>query len=217
MKFLINYLDFKETLKAIFYSIKMLYDIAIEYLSKEKKKIVLAITSNLSKDSNDINNIEYNTLKVGPKISLIFVIHKLYNIPKFIILFSIKGILRLVRDIKHYYINFFLKNRSTYNLYPEYKNLNISKSIQYAILNNTNYSSLSSLKLLIRFFQNWVIPGVLGFILLTMFFILRDIPVNKFLFTGISVGFFVYLLLSGFVFFFKKYKFSKYTTAMHRY
>jgi hypothetical protein len=53
-----------------------------------------------------------------------------------------------------------------------------------------------------RFFQNWIIPGILSFILLTMLFILRDIPVNKFLFTTLSVGFFVYLLLSGFVFFF---------------
>jgi hypothetical protein len=50
-----------------------------------------------------------------------------------------------------------------------------------------------------------------------MLFVLRDIPVNKFLFTVVSLGFFTYLLISGFVFFLKKYKYGKYTTAMHRY
>jgi hypothetical protein len=50
-----------------------------------------------------------------------------------------------------------------------------------------------------------------------MLFTLRDIPVNKFMFTVISIGFFTYLLISGFVFFLKKYKYGKYTTAMNRY
>ena len=215
MKFLVNYLDFKGTIRTMFYSIKMLFELVIECLNKEIKEKVLAITRGSSKD--DKTKVEDNTSKPALKLSLVWVLRKLYGMPKTLVLFHIRGVFRLARDMRHYYTNFYLKNKPIADLYPEYKNLNISKSIQYAIINNTNYPSLSVWQVFGRFFQNWIIPGILSFILLTMLFILRDIPVNKFLFTTLSVGFFVYLLLSGFVFFFKKYKYSKYTTAMHRY
>ena len=51
---------------------------------------------------------------------------------------------------------------------------------------------------------------------MTLFF-LRDIPVNKHLFAILSLLAFTYLLVSGFVFFLKKYRYGKYTTAMHRF
>ena len=70
---------------------------------------------------------------------------------------------------------------------------------------------------IIYFFKNWII-SILIFFLLTGFLLsCRLIPFNKFLFTLVSLGFFIYILISGFIFFFKKYRFSKYTTAMNRF
>lgn len=67
------------------------------------------------------------------------------------------------------------------------------------------------------FFKSWLVSFVLCLSLVSTLFYLRDIPVNKHLFSVGSIILFTYLLLSGFVFFIKKYRYGKYTTAMHRF
>ena len=142
MKFLVNYLDFKGTLRTMFYSIKMLFELAIECLDKKRKEKVLAITSGSSTD-NTTKVEEDNTSKPAPKFSFVSILRKLYGMPKITVLFYMQGLVRLARDLRHYYTNFYLKSKPISDLYPEYKNLNISKSVQRAIINNTNYSTLS--------------------------------------------------------------------------
>ena len=130
----------------------------------------------------------------------------------------VRGFLTLCRNVKHYYFNFFLKNRSVLELYPEYRGLNISRAIKSVISGyKSYYVAFGYFRLTLMFFQYWLLPLIVALMLLTSLFTLRDMPVNKFLFIALSLGFFTYLLLSGYVFFFKKYKYSKYTTAMHRY
>jgi len=69
----------------------------------------------------------------------------------------------------------------------------------------------------ISFFRTWLISITLSITVVSVLYFLRDIPVNKFLFSIGSLILFSYLLISGFVFFIKKYRYGKYTTAMHRF
>tara|TARA_B110000091_G_C13801961_1_gene470654 strand:- start:1639 stop:2328 length:690 start_codon:yes stop_codon:yes gene_type:complete len=217
----------KNGVKALGYSFKLIFDLLMD-LFKDTKTKVLAITSGPQESSAKPTSTESgplpsNTIKlpfigIHRKFTLLEILHAIYGIPKYVISVPFRGVVQAFRDSKHYYINFYLKGRPVSDLYPEYRSLNINKSVHRIIRNSSsNYSNLSTWGALLRFFQYWVIPCVLGAMLLILLFTLKDIPVNKFLFTVLSLGFFTYLLLSGFVFFFKKYKYSKYTTAMHRY
>ena len=223
----IAYINFKNGIKALGYSFKLIFDLLVD-LSKVAKTKVLAITSgphdsSAKPTSNESEPLLSDTTKsyfsdVRRKFTLSDILYTIYSVPKYIIATPFISLALFFRDCKHYYTHFYLKGRSVVDLYPEYRSLNIGKSVRRVILNSSSrYSNLSIGGLLLRFFQYWVIPCVLGSMLLILLFTLRDIPVNKFLFTVLSLGFFIYLLLSGFVFFFKKYKYSKYTTAMHRY
>jgi len=227
LKLLISSLNLKNGIKALGYSFKLIFDLLID-LFRDGKTKVLAITSgsqnstakSAPKESGSSSSDTTKLPFIGlyRKFTFLEILHNVYGIPKLVIIPKFRGFVKFFRDLKYYYMNFYLNNRPVSDLYPEYKSLNISKSVHRVIRNsNNNYSNLSVYGVFLRFFQYWVIPCVLGAMLLILLFTLRDIPVNKFLFTVLSLGFFVYLLLSGFVFFFKKYKYSKYTTAMHRY
>lgn len=119
----------------------------------------------------------------------------------------------------HYYFNFYKKGISIRVLFPAYRDVSISHATKLVVASYTGetYTHFNAFKLLFKFTIRWSVSLVLAFSVLLMLFVLRDIPVNKFLFTVVSLGFFSYLLISGFVFFLKKYRYSKYTTAMHRY
>lgn len=89
-------------------------------------------------------------------------------------------------------------------------------------LSNIHKSTISYLpnELLLTslfFIRKWIVSLFISISLVLVFFYLRDIPVNKHLFSVVSLGLFMYLLISGFVFFLKKYRYAKYTTAMHRF
>jgi hypothetical protein len=63
----------------------------------------------------------------------------------------------------------------------------------------------------------WIIPLCLLLIIVYMFLVLKALPFNKVMFAWIGILMFSYWLLSGFVFFFKKYQFSKYTSVVQRF
>lgn len=75
-------------------------------------------------------------------------------------------------------------------------------------------SGLKSVWLGLRF---WLVPLVVGFIIVYYSMVLRCVPFNKIVAFWIIFGMVAYWLLSGFVFFVKKYQFSKYTTAIQRF
>ena len=126
---------------------------------------------------------------------------------------------QLAKNIHHYYATFYKRGKSLKLLFPAYEDVQINNSIKLLVTGYTTaqISHLSAFKLTVTFLIKWLFSLLVASSVGVILFTLRDIPVNKFLFISISVGFFIYLLLSGFVFFLKKYKYSKYTTAMHRY
>lgn len=108
--------------------------------------------------------------------------------------------------------SFTISKRYSFELYS---------SLRISLLTKGSYVD-NKLKLelaysLINLIKRFIIGLFLSIILLFTMFFLRDLPINKFLFSIGSVMAIIYLLLSGFVFFIKKYKYGKYTTAMHRF
>jgi len=95
-----------------------------------------------------------------------------------------------------------------------------------------NLKSLNSNKNYLNFLKNfnllgyyyfwnavkiWIFPLLLLFSIVYMFLFLKSLPFNKIMFAWIGILMFSYWLLSGFVFFFKKYQFSRYTTSIQRF
>lgn len=81
-------------------------------------------------------------------------------------------------------------------------------------LKNIFMSGLKSVWLGLKF---WLIPLTVGFIIVYYSMVLRCVPFNKIVAFWIIFGMIAYWILSGFVFFIKKYQYSKYTTAIQRF
>jgi len=81
-------------------------------------------------------------------------------------------------------------------------------------LKNIFMSGFKSIWLGLRF---WLIPLVVGFIIVYYSMVLRCVPFNKIVAFWIIFGMLAYWILSGFVFFIKKYQYSKYTSAIQRF
>lgn len=79
---------------------------------------------------------------------------------------------------------------------------------------NSYLSGLTYFWLLIRFWFIGIIVFAFSFYFLTY---IRLLPINKVLFEWFLITMFAYWLLSGFVFFIKKYQFSKFTSVIQRF
>lgn len=75
---------------------------------------------------------------------------------------------------------------------------------------------LSGFNFLWKGFKLWIVSILLVSIIYCIL-VIKTLPFNKIFFSWIGVIMFTYWLISGFVFFFKKYKFGKYTTAIQRF
>lgn len=106
---------------------------------------------------------------------------------------------RVLSTKKGFYFNF--------NKLKNVNNLNI-------MLANTFLSGFKFIWLGIRF---WIFPLIVLFSITYATLVLRAVPFNKVMFGWISILMFSYWLISGFVFFFKKYQFGKYTSVVQRF
>lgn len=95
------------------------------------------------------------------------------------------------------------------NFFKKKKNLMLLK--YYSTINFTG------LKQLLKLFKNWFLPLILLTISVFHGLIIHALPFNKVIFIWIAFFMVLYWLLSGFVFFFKKYQFGKYTSAIQRF
>jgi hypothetical protein len=120
-------------------------------------------------------------------------------------------ILYIYKYISIYFNNNYFRDQYRFNFFN--KNYFQSKIF---IKNSINLSSygLKSLWNLIRY---WVIPFILFIEIIYGSLIIRVLPFNKICFLWISVIMIFYWLVSGFVFFFKKYQFGKFTSAIQRF
>jgi len=94
-----------------------------------------------------------------------------------------------------------------------------------------NFNSFSKKNSFFYFFKNSIFSGfkflwfnlkfwiVIVLMCFVMYFVLvvRALPFNKIIFSWIGIIMFCYWLISGFVFFIKKYQFGKYTSAIQRF
>lgn len=130
--------------------------------------------------------------------------------------------------ISIFLFSFGYKNKdNNVNLFRSYFRVLNSKSGFYFNFNklkdNKNFldtfkfiflSGLKSIWLGVRF---WIIPLLVGFLVIYYSMVLRCVPFNKIVAFWIIFGMAAYWLLSGFVFFIKKYQYSKFTTAIQRF
>lgn len=107
-----------------------------------------------------------------------------------------------LKSISNNRFNFRLK-QTNWGFYINNQN-NISN-----ILSGLNYIWLN-----LRF---WLISVIMGLSCMYYLVYIRLLPLNKVIFTWILVTMFLYWLISGFVFFIKKYQYSKYTSAIQRF
>lgn len=108
----------------------------------------------------------------------------------------------------NYRLNFF-KN----GFYMLYNQLGSPKNV---FLKNLNIF-LSGWNYFLSFFSKWVVP--FGFMIIFVYFslIVKSLPFNKVLFVWVALFMVFYWLVSGFVFFFKKYQYAKFTSVIQRF
>lgn len=101
-------------------------------------------------------------------------------------------------------------NQTSWSFYSDIKNYNTKKTYSIKYL----FSGFSFLWQILRF---WVI-GLFLFIFLSYYLLyIRTLSINKIIFEWILIVMFLYWLLSGFVFFIKKYQYSKFTSVIQRF
>ena len=120
-----------------------------------------------------------------------------------------------------FFIKNYFNNRSLVNLKFFQTSLNYFDSKQFnsnyskiSFFLNSYFSGFSYFWSLIRFWFLGLILFLFSFYFLTY---IRLLPINKVLFEWFLVSMFAYWLLSGFVYFIKKYQFSKFTSVIQRF
>jgi len=93
----------------------------------------------------------------------------------------------------------------------------------HEIKNSTNFFNyyfvhyLSGLRFIWNGLKYWILGLVLGLSSFYYLTYIRLLPFNKIIFEWLLIIMFLYWLLSGFVFFIKKYQYSKFTTVIQRF
>lgn len=117
--------------------------------------------------------------------------------------------------IKNYFNNRILLNlkfNQTSLNYFDNKDLNLNSKLFFFL--NSFFSGFSYFWSLIRF---WFLGLILFFFSFYFLTYVRLLPINKVLFEWFLIAMFAYWLLSGFVYFIKKYQFSKFTSVIQRF
>lgn len=119
-------------------------------------------------------------------------------------------------NLKNYFNNRILLNlkiqQTTLNYYDNYSL--IEKKNKFFFFLNSFFSGFSYFWNLIRFWFLGFILFVFSFYFLTY---IRLLPINKVLFEWFLISMFGYWLISGFVYFIKKYQYSKFTSVIQRF
>ena len=92
--------------------------------------------------------------------------------------------------------------------------INFKGSVKNITTINGLFSGLSYFWQAIRY---WVFALVLAVVLMYYFIVIKLLPFNKIFFQWFMLSMFFYWLMSGFVFFIKRYNYAKYTSAIQRF
>lgn len=151
-------------------------------------------------DLKNINNVKYNFL------------YRNYTIQNLSLTRTIDYIfLQIILYIHLIYLKSTNYNRFDYRLKQT--------DWGFYINNNTNlieniFSGIKYIWLGLRF---WIVGLLLGLSAVYYLMYVRLLPFNKIVFSWILIAMFLYWLISGFVFFVKKYQYSKFTAAIQRF
>lgn len=125
------------------------------------------------------------------------------------------------------FIYFVVKLKYTlFNLHAisriNYKVKELNQGFYFNFFNNSSFIDLKNIffsgwNFFWKAIRYWVVALTLGLIIFYYLSVIRLIPFNKVLFGWIAIIMFSYWLLSGFVFFVKKYQFGKYTSVIQRF
>lgn len=119
----------------------------------------------------------------------------------------------LIKNNKQVFRSYFRVLSSKKGFYHNFKNFKKNNNYNNFLLN----TFISGFKYVWLGFRFWFFPLIIFFSVIYFTLVLRALPFNKVMFGWICILMFVYWLISGFVFFFKKYQFGKYTTAVQRF
>ena len=108
----------------------------------------------------------------------------------------------------NYRLNFFKKG-----FYMLYGSQDTQKTTQKNKI-NTFYSGI---RYFLNFFSKWLMPSLLSLIFVYYSLTVQSFPFNKIIFVWTSLFMVFYWLISGFIFFFKKYQYSKFTSVVQRF
>ena len=108
----------------------------------------------------------------------------------------------------NYRLNFFKKG--FYMLYGSQDTQKITQKTKI----NTFYSGI---RYFLNFFSKWLMPLLFSVSFVYYSLTIQNLPFNKVIFVWTSLFMVFYWLVSGFVFFFKKYQYSKFTSVVQRF
>jgi hypothetical protein len=182
-----------------------LYDLLVPVLSSldiqrdelDKKELTLYHYYNL-KALRD--NYYYNIFQ--KKFFFIDLIHSIFFSRNYVIYDNI-----------NLFRSYFRILQSNYGFYFNFKNLYNNENF----LNSLKISFLSGIKFIWIGLRFWILSLIIGFSIIYYSMVIRSLPFNKTVLTWIVFAMLAYWLLSGFVFFIKKYQFGKFTSAIQRF
>ena len=84
-------------------------------------------------------------------------------------------------------------------------------------LTSINQTLFFGIRSIWKHLRLWILPLIIFFLFVYYSFFLKSLPFSKVIFSYILIGNMFYLLLSGFVFFIKKYQYRLYTSVIQRF
>lgn len=110
--------------------------------------------------------------------------------------------------------SFFFDKNNTFTSFLVNTLFNLKFFNNFNSLLSSGFLGLKSIWYHLRF---WIIPLTLSLIVFFNFMYVKALPFNKIIFLWTAVFMIFYWLVSGFVFFVKKYQYGKYTSAIQRF
>ena len=171
------------------------------YITYKKSLILFNNYNDYISDLNKINSVKYNFLYRNIKINNLNLIGCILD----------NIFLNIILKIHLIYIKIANYSRFDYRLKQT--------DWGFYITTDTNViqNIFSGIKYIWRGLKFWFIGLILGLSAIYYLMYVRLLPFNKIIFAWILVAMFLYWLISGFVFFIKKYQYSKFTASIQRF
>ena len=176
---------------------------------------------NVSFDNEDTLGA-FNQFKQIQKLTLRKNVIRLIHNPKFFFLskfelrfyFSSHTLFKNDEKVNTYTLPRFYYRSKNYKYKPYSYKLNSNLKINF---NTVKIHFLYGYASMWKVLRTWILSVIIALASLYFLSLIRVLPVNAMLFQWFVLGMFSYWLISGFVFFIKKYRFTRFTSAIQRF